>query len=112
MQPPRNAYGAPKISPDGTRVALTIQDIDGNDIWIWDLVRKTMTRLTCDKKNNHYSLWTPDGKRIVYFSNRDGGFGIYWKAADGAGEDVKFASSPDRSLMPRSWSSDGKTLVT
>jgi serine/threonine-protein kinase len=42
---PPNAYASPKISPDGTRVALFIRDSGGNDIWIWDLVRKTMTRL-------------------------------------------------------------------
>ena len=111
---PPNTYGHPKISPDGTRVALTIQDTGGYDIWIWDLVRKTMTRLTFDKKFNHYSLWTPDGKRIVYFSERESGFGsVYWKAADGTGKDEKLASAPDpdQHLLADSWSSDGKTLV-
>jgi serine/threonine protein kinase len=109
---PPNAYACPRISPDGTRVALTIRDTGGNDIWIWDLVRKTMTRLTFDKKNNHYSLWTPDGKRIIYYSARESGFGgVYWKAADGTGEDEKLASARDMALLPWSWSKDGKTLV-
>jgi serine/threonine-protein kinase len=109
---PPNAYVAPKISPDGTRVALTIPDTDGYDIWIWDLIRKTMTRLTFHKKNNLQSIWTPDGKRIVYESDRESGFGgVYWKSADGTGEDEKLASAPDRWLLPCSWSSDGKTLI-
>ena len=109
---PPNAYAGPKISSDGTRVALTVGPSQNQDIWIWDLVRKTMTRLTFDKKNNIGSIWTPDGKRIVYFSTREGPFGgVYWKAADGAGADEKLASAPDRYLLPWSWSSDGKTLV-
>jgi serine/threonine-protein kinase len=92
-------------------VALTILDTGGRNIWIWDLVRKTMTRLTFEKYN-HYSLWTPDGKRIVYESVREGVRGaVYWKAADGTGDDEKLASAPDRSLTPFSLSSDGKTLV-
>jgi serine/threonine-protein kinase len=107
---PPNEYRYPKVSPDGTRVALTI-DTGGNDIWIWDVVRKTMTRLTFDK-HSVQSIWTPDGKRIVYYSGREAGLiGIYWKAADGTGEDEKLASTSDRSLYPWSWSSDGKTLV-
>ena len=109
---PPNAYAFPKIAPDGKRVALTIRDVGGYDIWIWDVVRETMTRLTFDKKNNQQSIWTPDGKRIVYHSDREGAFGgVYWKAADGTGEDEKLASAPDRYLLPWSWSSDGKTLV-
>jgi serine/threonine-protein kinase len=71
-----------------------------------------MTRLTFDKKDNDYSLWTPDGKRIVYFSTREGVFGgAYWKAADGTGVDEKLASALDRSFLPWSLSNDGKTLV-
>jgi serine/threonine-protein kinase len=108
---PANDYHFPNISPDGTRVALTI-NIIGADIWIWDLVRKTMTRLTFDKKNNMQSIWTPDGKRIVYKSDGEGvPGGVYWKAADGTGEAEKLASASDRYLLPWSWSSDGKTLV-
>jgi serine/threonine-protein kinase len=91
-------------------VALTIAATGGTDIWIWDLVRKTMTRLTFEKNNNN-SLWTPDGKRIVYLSMREGGSGVYWKAADGTGEDEKLASASDRVLCPGSWSRDGKNLV-
>jgi Tol biopolymer transport system component len=71
-----------------------------------------MTRLTSDKKNNLQSLWTPDGKRIVYFSLREGLSGsVYWKPADGTGVDEKLASSPARVLLPWSFSKDGKTLV-
>jgi Tol biopolymer transport system component len=108
---PPNMYMFPKISPDGTRVALTIGS--GNlDIWIWDLIRKTLTRLTFDDTSESAPIWTPDGKRILFVSNRDGANGIYWKPADGTGVVEKFATAPDRTLLPYSFSSDGKVLIT
>jgi Tol biopolymer transport system component len=108
---PANVYAYPKISPDGTRVALTVA-ADGSDIWIWDFTRETLTRLTFDRKGSIQPVWTPDGRRIVYRSLREGLMGsVYWKASDGTGEDEKLASAPDRSLLPYSWSSDGNTLV-
>jgi serine/threonine-protein kinase len=109
---PPNAYKHPKISPDGTRITLTVGGTGDSDIWIWDLVHKTMTRLTFDKNRNFQSIWTPDGKQIVYFSSREGTYGsVYWKAADGTLEDEKLASGTDRYIMPWSWSRDGKALV-
>jgi serine/threonine protein kinase len=108
-----NEYGFFKISPDGTRVALTVGEMGKSDIWIWDLGRKIMTRLTFDEGQDSSPLWTADGKRIVYFSAREGGVmgGIYRKAADGTGEVEKLGSASDRGLFPFSWSRDGKTLV-
>jgi serine/threonine-protein kinase len=53
-------YTYPRISPDGTRVALQIRDQE-QDIWIWDFVRETLTRFTFDAGWDLYSLWTPDG---------------------------------------------------
>ena len=108
---PPNYYQTPKISPDGKQVALAISTNGTPQIWIWDLARETMTRLTFDKSSSFRPIWTPDGKRIVFASNRDGIYGIYWKAADGTGEVQKLGSAPDRYLKPYSCSSDGKTLA-
>jgi eukaryotic-like serine/threonine-protein kinase len=112
LHTPSENYKWPKISPDGKRVALT-KSPSGNDqqIWIWDLVRETMTRLTLDKYVNFRPIWTQDSKRIVFISNRDGKFGIYWKAADGTDEVQRLGLAPDLNLVPCSWSSDGKTLA-
>ena len=109
-----NIYSYPKISPDGTKVALAVMDLGSakTDIWILDLLRKILTRLTFYESSNTMPLWTPDGQRIVFASDRDGGnYGIYCKAADGTGKDEKLASMPDRSLFPCSLSRDGKTLA-
>jgi serine/threonine-protein kinase len=108
-----NDYAHPKISPDGTRVAVSIGPFNNEEIWIWDVVRRTMTRLTFGKGRKITPLWTPDGKRIVYHSTHENAplGGVYWKAADGTGEVEKIGSAPDRALNPYSWSSDGKILV-
>jgi Tol biopolymer transport system component len=109
-----NTCRNPKISPDGTKVALDIVapgDSPGNrDIWIWDLVRKSQTRLTLDPATHASPLWTPDGKRIVYFSRREGG-SLYWKAADGTGKEEPVGSPPNGQIFPASWSDNGKTLI-
>jgi serine/threonine protein kinase/Tol biopolymer transport system component len=107
---PPNNYMYPKISPDGSRVAVTIGG-SNSDIWTWDLVRKTLTRLTFDEKPEIQSIWTLDGKRIVFASGQTSNNDICWKAADGTGDVEKIGSVPDRTLMPWSFSSDGKTLV-
>jgi serine/threonine-protein kinase len=82
------------------------------DIWTWDVVRETMTRLTFDG-NSGEPIWTLDGKRIVYVSGGEGGVfsSLCWKAADGTGEVEKLSSSPDGAISPWSWSKDGKTLA-
>jgi serine/threonine protein kinase len=106
-------YSYPKISPDGRQIALNVGNLGNMDIWIWDLVRKTMTRLTFDESISAFPLWTPDGKRIVFVSNREKSFNIYWKAADGTGkvEPLGPAYSGAMASLPSSWSGDGKTLV-
>jgi serine/threonine-protein kinase len=107
-----DAYSSLRISPDGTRVALTIKTSGNQDIWIWDIVRKNMTRLTFDKADDSGPIWTPDGKRIVFHSRRGGVLGgVYWKSADGIGEDELLASKPDRPIYPGSFSPDGKILA-
>ena len=70
--PPR-AYGRPRVSPDGTRVAVDITDGGNKDIWIWDLDRETLTQLTFDEADDDHALWTPDSARVLFTSSREGG---------------------------------------
>jgi serine/threonine protein kinase len=107
-----NRYAYPKISPDGTKVALTVTRDGNTDIWVWDLIRENLNRLTFYEAGDITPIWTPDGKRIVFASFREGDLCIFWKAADGTGEVEKIGSLPGHNLYPWSWSSDGKTLVT
>jgi serine/threonine-protein kinase len=105
-------YRFPSVSPKGSRIAILAIDVETGDqnIWIWDDVRKNLFKLTFDESGKMTPVWTPDGKKIAFYSNREGG-GIYWKNSDATGEVEKVASDPDRILTPYSWSRDGKSLV-
>ena len=103
--PPR-AYGRPRVSPDGTRVAVDITDGDNRDIWIWNLETETPTPLTFDEADDNYALWTPDSARVVFTSSRDGG-GLFWKAADGTGQVERLT---DGLARPYAWAAGGRLI--
>jgi serine/threonine protein kinase len=105
-----DGYRSIKISPDGTRVALSIAANGNQDIWVWDIPHKTPTRLTFDKADNFWPIWTADGKRIVFASPSGGS--VYWKSADGIGEAELLGSKPDEFIVPGFFSRDGKILAT
>jgi len=91
--PPR-AYLQPRLSSDGKRVAVWCND-QTNDIWIWDFERKMLTPLTRDPGEDQHPLWTRDGKRIIFSSNRSGVFNLWWQAADGTGEPEQLTKSSE-----------------
>ena len=102
-------YVYPRISPDGSQVALDVRDQE-NDIWIWDFARETLRRLTFAPGNDWYPAWTPDGRRLAFASNRDGTQNLFWKAADGTGT-VERLTESENALIPYAFSQDGKQLV-
>ena len=106
--PPHN-YRAPRLSPDGGRVAVTITDTS-TDIWVYNIVRQTLTRLTFEG-DNQQPQWTPDGKRVMWRSEREGVPGnLFWKLADGTGAVERLTTSEFRQ-NPGSWSPDGQFLA-
>src|SRR6202050_588713 len=111
-------YIGPSLSPDGTRLAVTI--FVGNqgiaDNWVLDLARATRTRLTFSSGVSSYAnvggaSWTPDSKTIFYTSVSQGVFHIYAKAADGSSAERLVLESADASAYPGSVSPDGRYLV-
>src|SRR5262245_12945353 len=91
---PARAFVSPRISPDGTRVVVNTFDQE-SDLWVWDLVRKTLTRLTFDPGIDQTPVWTPDGRRVLFASNRAGAYNPYVRAADGTGTEVRLVASPN-----------------
>jgi serine/threonine-protein kinase len=107
--PPR-AYAYPRVSPDGTRVALDIRDQE-SDIWIWDLMRQTLTRLTFGIAQDSYPVWSPDSRRVFFASPRAGDVtNIYSQAADGTGAPERLTESR-HSQFPHAITRDGTEIV-
>jgi Tol biopolymer transport system component len=77
----KKAYGHPRFSPDGRRLAFDVQRAEGSDIWIYDLTAHTHQKLTTEGINDRPE-WTPDGKKVLYSSNRNGQYGLWWQLAD------------------------------
>lgn len=77
-------YAHPRLSPDGSRLAIDVTSGGTTDIWTYDMATKTPTRLTT-VSNNDRPEWTPDGKNLLYLSTRGGqDYTIWWQAADGS----------------------------
>ena len=64
-------YDNPRVSPDGTRVAVEVDDPRNADLHVYDLERGTLTRLTFAPGADRRPLWTPDGRAVVFNSTRD-----------------------------------------
>ncbi len=107
----RQAYRRPRLSPDGQRVAVEVQSVANSDIWIYDIGRGTRMRLTVEGTNQS-PVWTPDGTRVTFSSNRDGPPDLYWKPADGSGQaELLLNMNSQNNLVPSSWSPDGESLA-
>jgi serine/threonine protein kinase/Tol biopolymer transport system component len=102
------------LSPDGHSAAAGLLDADGrtSDVWLFDLTRGTTSRLTFDPQGDGTPLWSPDGRRIVFGSDRSGGrhIDLYEKAASGAGDDQLLLKS-DTAKYATSWSRDGQFIL-
>jgi hypothetical protein len=103
---PAHAYDSPRISPDGRKIAVSI---DGQ-IWLYDLSRDTLTRLTFAGNTNNRPVWTPDGKRVAFYSNKEGQLNLFWQLADGSGGLERLIASENLNV-PLSFSPDGQLLA-
>ena len=106
-------YANPRLSPDGTKLAVAVADVSRatSDIWIYDLLHGGKTRLTFESSLNFMPIWSPDSGQVVFSSNRKAGFPqLYRKAANGEGSDELLLASNTTDL-PDDWSPDGKFIL-
>jgi Tol biopolymer transport system component len=106
-------YRDTALSPDGKRLAITIEDpSSGNrDIWIRDLERGVTSRFTFDPGRDGAPVFSPDGTSIVFASNRAGGsYDLYVKDASGSGPARELLTT-ENNLTPCDWSRDGHWLA-
>src|SRR5439155_21581267 len=112
------AIGAPalyrnhRLSPDGGRIAVARVDpqSDKSDIWILDAARDAPLRFTLDPGDASLPVWSRDGRRIVFNSERSAAPGLYEKLASGAGSE-QMLSPATRAAFPLDWSPDGRYLA-
>jgi Tol biopolymer transport system component len=102
----------PRVAPDGRRVVVSINSGGPSNIWLLDGSR--ISPLTSGTINNYFGMWSPDGTRIVFGSNRSGGFDLYEKLVNGAvGDEQPLLTSGQVKVSgtPTSWSPDGRYLL-
>jgi serine/threonine-protein kinase len=109
---PPQPYHHPRVSSDGSTLAVETEDEKDSTIWIYDLKGGGSARRLTFGGQNRYPVWTPDHRRVTFQSDRDGDFGIFWQLADGTAPAERLAK-PDSGVryLPETWSPDGKTLV-
>jgi len=107
--PPR-AYLHPRLSPDGARIAVSIVDQD-QDIYIFDISRQMLTPLTFGPASEQYPVWTPDGRRVLFRSDRSGIPNLFWQSPDGTGRVEQLTSYTAQLIVPTAITPDGTTVV-
>jgi eukaryotic-like serine/threonine-protein kinase len=98
-----------RISPDGTRIALDVSE-ESRDIWILDVPRASLSRLTDGPTEDILPVWSSDGRRIFFASDRAGNFDVYSQAADGSTGPVLELARPEFHA-PLSITPDGRQLL-
>ena len=103
-------YSHPRLSPDGTRLAVNSRDQD-RDIWIFDLGRQTLDRLTSGAARELNPVWTPDSRMVLYASPREAGVdNVYRQHADGTGS-IEPLTSGKNHVYPISIAPKGHEVV-
>ena len=106
---PSRAYVHPRISPKGDTLVASSQD-EEVDLWMWNVTRSTLTRLTTASGVDYYPVWTPNGQRVIFNSGREGVPNLFWQAADGSGAVERLTRSPNPQAST-GISPDGTRLV-
>ena len=114
-----NSFGQPEIyvrarlSRDGKRIAMELVDIQSHniDLWLYEIARGIQTRFTFDPQADIAPLWSPNGDRIVFSSNRKGRYNLYMKATSGSAPDELLTDFNALDKYADDWSPDGKYIL-
>jgi eukaryotic-like serine/threonine-protein kinase len=105
---PLQAYRAPRLSPDGRKLLVTIEG-STEDLWVYDMKAGTLNQLTFGV-NTAMPIWTPDSQRVTFSSNTSGTPNLFWTTIGQQKAAERLATS-DNFQLPGSWSPDGRTLA-
>lgn len=99
----------PRLSPLGTHIALDARWPE-SDIWLWDLARKSLVRVTHDPAENALPVWHPDGQQLAFGDGRGGFANVYWHSLNSGAGPTRLTEGTARQL-PFSISPDGNYLL-
>ena len=105
---PPGAYVAPRLSPDGRKLLVTMEAAT-NDVWLHDITAGTLSQVTFEA-GAIFPVWTPDGQRATFSSNKEGALNLFWTQIFQHGPAERLGSS-ENLQVPGSWSPDGGTLA-
>ena len=106
---PSRDYESVWLSPDGRQALVQIRE-GTMGLWIYDFARQTLTPIATTGGSSQAGAWTPDGKGIIYRGTRNGERNLYWRAADGTGDEQRLTNG-EGSPSTNSISPDGRWLV-
>jgi serine/threonine-protein kinase len=107
----RGQFSTIALSPDGSRLAVSVLGNDGEQIWVKRLPGGPLSRLTFGGSANR-PAWTPDGRRVTFISTQEGGIRrqAMIQRADGSAQADSLAADP-RSVENVEWAPDGKRFL-
>jgi len=109
---PPAAYEVPRISPDGKRIAVGTDDGREANVWIYELSGGSAIRRLTVRGRNRMPIWSADGDRVAFQSDREGDSSIFWQRADGTGTAERLTKADEgTSHIPESWFPNGKILL-
>src|SRR5207237_6925248 len=109
---PPGSYEHPRVSPDGKQITFGTDEGKEATIWVYDLAGTSAMRRLTLRGRNKYPIWSADGQRIAFQSDREGDLGIFWQRADGAGTAERLTKADEGvSHIPESWAPDGERFL-
>ena len=107
---PPGVYANFRLSPDERSIVFNRAGGANQDIWVLDVARGVPSRISFDPSTDNLPIWSPDGRRILWPSNRRGGFDLFVKPASGTGQDELLITMGTPTGWATDWSRDGKIL--
>ena len=108
---PPMLYESPRISPNGQELAVSTTDASNMNVWLYDLVRKSPPRQLTLQGRNRYPIWSADGLRVAFQSDREGDLAIFSQPADGRASERLTRPESGTAHVPQAWSPDGEYML-
>jgi serine/threonine protein kinase/Tol biopolymer transport system component len=109
---PLGVYTHPRVSPDGSRLAVDVNEVNESSIWIYGFAKSSAARRLTFGGQDRSAVWSSDGQRVTFQSTREGDAGIWWQRADGSDTATRLTrADKDAAHTPQSWSPDGRHLL-